>query len=175
MAREGIHYAWKEGMTKGDFAFILFEFSVNTILQRKRYPFRWFVPHYEKNFKDFKKVREEFGSVLIFGPKTPQSNYRDFEKKLKEELSKAPFFSDAYERNISRTTKMKKDGEVNSLLIIFLRSRSLLLETATWAVSTQIMQDHFGAKGANWLVGYRNCQPRFQFHQTKSGRALERA
>ena len=37
-----------------------------------------------------------------------------------------------------------------------------LLDTATWAVSSQGMQDHFGAKFANWLAGYRNCQPHFQ-------------
>ena len=29
---------------------------------------------------------------------------------------------------------------------------SLLLDTATWAVSSHAMQDHFGAKSANWLA-----------------------
>ena len=35
------------------------------------------------------------------------------------------------------------------------------------------MEGHFGTKSANWLAGYRNCQPRFQFHQAKPGRILE--
>ena len=29
----------------------------------------------------------------------------------------------------------------------------LLLDMATWAVSSQGMQDHFGEKSANWLGG----------------------
>ena len=32
-------------------------------------------------------------------------------------------------------------------------SMSYLLDTATWAVSSQGMQDHFGAKSGNWLAG----------------------
>ena len=38
---------------------------------------------------------------------------------------------------------------------------------AKWAVSSQRMRDHFGAKSTNWLAGYRNCQHRFQFHQSR--------
>ena len=30
---------------------------------------------------------------------------------------------------------------------------SYLLDMATWATSSQGMQDHFGAKSANWLAG----------------------
>ena len=30
----------------------------------------------------------------------------------------------------------------------------LLLDTATWVLSSQGMQDHFGAKFANWLPGW---------------------
>ena len=46
---------------------------------------------------------------------------------------------------------------------------------ATWAVSSQGMQDHFGANSANsWLANYLNFQPRFQFHQAKLGGTLER-
>ena len=45
------------------------------------------------------------------------------------------------------------------------------------AVSSQGMQDHFGAKSANWLTNwltnYRTCQPRFQCHRAKPGRTLE--
>ena len=47
----------------------------------------------------------------------------------------------------------------------------LLLDRTTWAVASQGMQDHFGAKSANWLVGWLSkFQSRFQFHQTKLGR-----
>ena len=31
--------------------------------------------------------------------------------------------------------------------------KNFLLDTTTWAVSSQGMQDHFGAKSANWLAG----------------------
>ena len=45
-------------------------------------------------------------------------------------------------------------------------------------MSSQGMQDHFGANSANWLADWltncRTCQPRFQFHQAKPGRTLER-
>ena len=54
------------------------------------------------------------------------------------------------------------------------RSDRLSRDTATWAASSQGMQDHLGAKSANWLAGYMNCQPRFQFPETKLGRTLER-
>ena len=37
----------------------------------------------------------------------------------------------------------------------------LLPDTAMWAVSSQGMQDHFGAKSADWLAGYVDGQPRF--------------
>ena len=33
-------------------------------------------------------------------------------------------------------------------------------------MSSQGMQDHFGAKSANWQAMYRNCQPRFQVLET---------
>ena len=47
-------------------------------------------------------------------------------------------------------------------------------DTFVGRVKSKGMQDHnFGAKSANWLAGYRNCQPRFQFHQAKPGRILE--
>ena len=43
-----------------------------------------------------------------------------------------------------------------------------------WAMSSKGMQDHFGAKSANWLAGYMGCQPLFQFPEPKEGRTLER-
>ena len=42
------------------------------------------------------------------------------------------------------------------------------------AVSTQGMQDHLGAKSANWLASWLSCQPRFQFPDSKQVRTLER-
>ena len=33
------------------------------------------------------------------------------------------------------------------------QSFTLLLDMAKWTVSSQGMQDHFGAKSANWLAG----------------------
>ena len=40
------------------------------------------------------------------------------------------------------------------------------------AVSSQGMQDHVGAKSANWLASWQAgqlcCQPRFQFHEVKA-------
>ena len=48
----------------------------------------------------------------------------------------------------------------------------------TWhghvAVSSQGMQDHFGAKSATWLTGYTDCQPCFQFPEPRLGRTLQR-
>ena len=35
------------------------------------------------------------------------------------------------------------------------------------AVSSQGMQDYFGVKSANWLAGYMDCQPRFQFPEPR--------
>ena len=32
-------------------------------------------------------------------------------------------------------------------------------------MSSQGMQDHLGAKSANWLAGQLCCQPHFQFHE----------
>ena len=37
-------------------------------------------------------------------------------------------------------------------------------------VSSQGLQDHFRAKSANWLAGYTDCQPRFQFPESRLGR-----
>ena len=56
-------------------------------------------------------------------------------------------------------------GVLNSVKLELVRN--FLLHTATWTVSSQGIQDHFGAKSANWLAGYRKCKPRFQFHQVK--------
>ena len=36
------------------------------------------------------------------------------------------------------------------------------------AVPSQGMQDHVGAKSANWLASWLCCQPRFQFHEIKA-------
>ena len=52
--------------------------------------------------------------------------------------------------------------------------KALLHDIATWAVLSQGIQDHFGAKPAYGLAGYLNCQPRFQFPEIKPGRTLER-
>ena len=48
------------------------------------------------------------------------------------------------------------------------RRHWFLLDTVTWAVSSQGIRDHFGAKSANWLASCQNCQSRFQFHKTYS-------
>ena len=40
------------------------------------------------------------------------------------------------------------DSQLSSVFTLI-----LLLDTATWAVSGQGMEDHFGAKSANWLAG----------------------
>ena len=36
------------------------------------------------------------------------------------------------------------------------------------------MQDHLGAKSANWLAGWLCCQPRFQFHEVKAVKIISK-
>ena len=102
-------------MTKGEFAFILSELSANNVQQKMQHPWKWFVAHYLNTFRFWREVREEFGSVLVLGPKAPQSDYSEFEKKLKERMSEAPFFSTAYNGSISGTEKDKSQSRVSSL------------------------------------------------------------
>ena len=55
----------------------------------------------------------------------------------------------------------------SSVCVILTRPRDV-------AVSSQGMQDHFGAKSANWLAMYRNCQSCFQVLDPRPGRTLQR-
>ena len=48
--------------------------------------------------------------------------------------------------------------------------RVYLLDTATWAVSSQEMQDHFGAKCANWLAMWLSIS--FPISLTQGGQNL---
>ena len=45
--------------------------------------------------------------------------------------------------------------------MLLFHSLHSLLDTATWAVSSQGIQDDLGAKSTNWLAGYTDCQPHF--------------
>ena len=99
-------------MTKGEFAFILFELSADKVLHKTQYPFQWFYAHYLQTYNFSTSVREEFGSVIILGPKAPQSNYKGFEKRLKKRLAGAPFYSKAWNGKINGTKKRKAESRV---------------------------------------------------------------
>ncbi|KAK3705209.1 hypothetical protein QZH41_014003, partial [Actinostola sp. cb2023] len=102
LAREVIYFAGQLGLYTGDYAFILFELSVNEVDLKIKDPTKWLNGvHRATNIKtdNFKNM---FKSVLVMAVNVPGSvGYEKFNYQLKIKASQAPFYSKVYQGNIT--------------------------------------------------------------------------
>ena len=99
-AIEGIYYAWKEGMTNGDFAFIMYEQSRDQISRRLKSQYQWFASSWYDGSRA-PAIEKAMRAALVLGPVTLQRGYNTFAMKLKNKMAHWPFFSDAYLGNMT--------------------------------------------------------------------------
>ena len=106
-----MYYAWKEGMTNGDFAFIIYEPSRSSILYNLKPSFLWFSSSWYDGSR-INIIKKAMSVVLVLGPGTPEKSYETFATELKKRMSEKPFFSDAYLGLIHGSGKPRNSSEV---------------------------------------------------------------
>lgn len=98
IAREGMLHAYDEGMTKGDYAFIMFELDQTQVALYTRQPFKWFFSSYRTTLNRYHHVKEAFEAALVLAIKSPSSeSYPKFTAELKRRAPDKPFDSHVYE------------------------------------------------------------------------------
>ena len=111
IAIQGMYYALTQGMTNGDYGFIMYEQSPAEILQKSERPFKWFYPSWTSTIKAMGKIRDNaFRVVLVLGPSAAKSSYSNFTSELKRRM--AEFGSKAYVGMIEGTRKPKNVTKV---------------------------------------------------------------
>ena len=111
IATEGMYYAWKEGMTDGDFAFIMYQQSRFEILQNLNRSFTWFTSSWYDGSR-IDTIKKAMTVALVLGPVTPKQSYETFATELKKRMSEKPFFSDGYLGMNNGSGKPKNISEV---------------------------------------------------------------
>ena len=106
-----MYYAWKEGMTNGDFAFIIYEQSRSNILQKLKLSFLWFSSDWYDGSR-INIIKKAMSVALVLGPVTPEKSYETFATELKKRMHEKPFFSDAYLGMIYGDGKPRNSSEV---------------------------------------------------------------
>lgn len=98
IAREGMLHAYDEGMTKGDYAFIMFELDQTQVSLYTRQPFKWFFSSYRTTLNRYHHVKKAFEAALVLAIKSPSSkSYPSFTAELKRRAPDPPFDSHVYE------------------------------------------------------------------------------
>ena len=107
MAREGMLHAYDEGMTDGDYAFIMFVLDQSEMSIYTKQSFKWFFSSYTTSLNRYHHVEKAFEAAFVLAIKSPSSeSYPNFTAELKKRSKDPPFFSKVYEGYLwTKTTK----------------------------------------------------------------------
>ena len=147
--------AHKAGMINGEFVFIIFELSVNSLEGRLKMPFKWFISHYSDTLHTSHIVKEAFRAVFVLAPKIPSRNYTLFEMKVKKRLSGPPFFSKSYVgyMNVGGTKHPRINSVVSKIRLVYLHT-----VTASTSLDTVLVYiNNFVSLGSNGNPVYTSC------------------
>ena len=98
MAREGMLQAYDEGMTDGDYAFIMFVLDQSEMSGYTDLAFKWFFSSYKTSLNRYHHVKKAFEAVFVLAIKSPSSeSYPNFTAELKKRSPDPPFNSKVYE------------------------------------------------------------------------------
>ena len=98
MAREGMLQAYDEGMTDGDYAFIMFVLDQSEMKLYTKRAFKWFFSSYKTSLNRYHHVKKAFEAAFVLAIKSPSSeSYPNFTAELKKRSRDPPFYSKVYE------------------------------------------------------------------------------
>ena len=98
MAREGMLQAYDEGMTNGDYAFIIFVLDQSEMSHYTELAFKWFFSSHKTSLNRYHHVKKAFEAAFVLAIKSPSSeSYPNFTAELKKRSSDPPFYSKVYE------------------------------------------------------------------------------
>lgn len=98
MAREGMLHAYDEGMTDGDYAFIMFVLDQSEMSLYTKLTFKWFFSSYKTSLNRYHHVKKAFEAAFVLAIKSPSSkSYPNFTAELKKRSRDPPFHSKVYE------------------------------------------------------------------------------
>ena len=91
-------HAYDEGMTNGDYVFIMFELDVTQVSLYTRQPFKWFFSSYSSTLNRYHHVKKAFEAAFVLAIKSPSSeSYPRFTAELRRRSPDPPFDSHVYE------------------------------------------------------------------------------
>lgn len=99
VAREALVYAHEEGLTNGEYVFIIVMMSPVTFGTKIKYPFKWFVSAYSEDEASEFAVKRAFETTLLVGPTVNHNDVKvqRFVQSMRKESSNPPFHSDYYD------------------------------------------------------------------------------
>ena len=102
-AKELLLPACEEGLTNGDYAFILFFLNHHEVLVNKQINNSWAYPHCDSNDSYSRcKFQQAFDSALVMSLNINESSgsYRHFQRAVKQRSTEPPFYSQGYEGHL---------------------------------------------------------------------------
>lgn len=102
-AKELLLPACEEGLTNGDYAFILFFLNHHEVLVNKQTNNSWAYPHCDSNDSYSRcKFQQAFDSALVMSLNINESSgsYRHFQRAVKQRSTEPPFYSQGYEGHL---------------------------------------------------------------------------
>ena len=134
-----MYYALKERMTKGEFAFIMYEESPVEVWRKLKRPFMWFFPSYSNAFESMRKIRDEaFKVVIVLGPSAEKREYIKFTEELKRRMTE--FGSDSYS-GLERNGRPRNMSMVSHILFYqnLAKNRSWYVQKVSYFIDHSIM------------------------------------
>lgn len=117
-AKELLLPACEEGLTNGDYAFILFFLNHGEVLLNKQTPYSWAYPHCDRNYSYSRcKFQEAFDSALVMSLNINENNgsFTHFQRTVKQRSKEPPFYSQVYEGHLFNISgfQLKNETEVS--------------------------------------------------------------
>ena len=118
-AKELLLPAGEEGLTDGDYAFILFLLNHGDFLLNKGYPNSWayFLSESNDSYRRC-KFQQAFDSVLVMSLNINENNgsFKHFQRTVKQRSSEPPFYSQVYEGYIYNNSEygLKNQSKVSN-------------------------------------------------------------
>ena len=98
LAREGMLFAYDEGMINGDYVFIMFQLDQNQAHLYSKHQFKWFFSSYPSTLQRRNHLKKAFEAAFVLAIKLPSShNFTHFKKEIKRRSKFPPFNSTVYE------------------------------------------------------------------------------
>ena len=102
-AKELLLPACEEGLTNGDYAFILFFLNHDEVLLNKQNPISWAYPHCDANDPYSRcKFQQAFDSALVMSLNINENNgsFTHFQRAVIQRSKEPPFYSQGYEGHL---------------------------------------------------------------------------